>query len=85
MITVTMSKVTRVHQTIREISEKISDPFYAPFVEEYRIHLNCLNQLLTEFKIVPKMSSSEGIESSEKVFNRMNELKAQFTNTFTRP
>lgn len=77
MIKVTMSKVTRVHQTIREISEKISDPFYAPFVEEYSIHLKCLNQLLTEFKIVPKMSSSEGIESSNQIYIRMQELKAQ--------
>jgi hypothetical protein len=78
MIKVTMSKITRARQTIREISEKISDPFYAPFVEEYSVHLKCLNQLLTEFQLVQNLSPSEDIESSVMVFNRLKELKTVF-------
>ena len=79
MIKVTRDKFVRTQNAATETSDKIARFPYASFVEDYKLHLKCLHKLLTELEIVPKMSSSESLESSERVFNRMKELKAQFS------
>lgn len=79
MIEVTQDKFVRTQNVAIETANQIARFPYASYVEDYKLHLKCLNKLLTELVVVPKMASTEGIESSEKIFNRMNEFSIQFS------
>ena len=75
MIRVTVDKFVRTQNAAIEIANKIVQFPHASFVEDYKLHMKCLQKLLTELEVVPKLTSSESLESSEMIFNRIQELK----------
>jgi hypothetical protein len=75
MIKVTLDIFVRTQNAAVETSEKISKFPHASFVEDYKLHLKCLNKLLTELEIVPKLTLSESLDSSNQIYIRMQELK----------